>query len=120
MVVVTVRHHDQIYALLRDSGPAQVRFEPGKAAKGWAEFLTKAGIDKDTLASRVDHQHVARGLDHRLHEVRLQQRSEFSFRGVHSEDRPDRKRPIAIRDHGRLEVADLEAIKAIAVLGFRT
>src|SRR4029077_1126536 len=27
-------------------------------------------------------------------------------------------RPIAIRDHGRLEVADLEAIKAIAVYWF--
>src|SRR5437899_9723211 len=44
-----------------------------------------------------------------------QHRSELSFRGVHSEDRPDRNRPIAIRDHGCLEVADLEAIEAIAV-----
>src|SRR5260370_32412770 len=35
----------------------------------------------------------------RLHEVCLQHRSEFSFRGVHNEDRPDRKLPIAIRDH---------------------
>jgi hypothetical protein len=41
--------------------------------------------------------------------------SEFSFRDVHSEDRPDRKLPMAIRDHSGLEVADLEAIKAIAV-----
>jgi hypothetical protein len=31
------------------------------------------------------------------------------------DDRPDRKLPMAIRDHGGLEVADLEAIKAIAV-----
>src|SRR2546421_6203868 len=31
------------------------------------------------------------------------------------EDRPDRYLPIAIRDHGCLEVADLEAIEAIAV-----
>src|SRR5229473_3752529 len=116
MVQVTVRRHDQIYALWRDSGPAQVRLEPGIAAEGWAEFLTKAGIDKDTLPSRVDHQRVARGLDHRLHEVCLQHRSEFGFRDVHGEDRPDRKLPIAIRDHGRLEVADLEAIEAIAVL----
>src|ERR1700731_5296671 len=54
MVQVTVRRHDQIYALRRDSGPAQVRLEPGKAAEGWTEFLTKAGIDKDTLPSRVD------------------------------------------------------------------
>src|SRR6476660_6732995 len=46
MVQVTVRRHDQIYALGRDSGPAQVRLKPGKAAEGWAEFLTKAGIDK--------------------------------------------------------------------------
>src|SRR6202023_226989 len=119
MVQVTVRDHDQIYALRRDPGAAQVRLEPGKAAEGWAEFLTKAGIDKDTLPSRVDHQHVVRGLDHRLHEVCLQHRSEFSFRGVHSEDWPDRKLPIAIRDHGCLEVADLEAIEAIAVQGFR-
>src|SRR6202158_1685651 len=115
MVQVTVRRHDQIYALWRDSGPAQVRLEPGKAAEGWAEFLTKAGIDKDTLPSRVDHQDVARELDHRLHEVCLQHQSEVSFRGVHSEDRADRYLPIAVRDHGRLEVADLEAIKAIAV-----
>src|ERR1700724_1191459 len=115
MVQVTVRDHDQIYALWRDSGPAQVRLEAGKAAEGWADFLTKAGIDKDTLPSRVDHQHVVRDLDHRLHEVCLQHRSEFSFRGVYSEDRPDRNRAIAIRDHGRLEVADLEAIEAIAV-----
>src|SRR5436190_11665956 len=115
MIQVTVRRRDQIYALWRDSGPAQVRLEPGKAAEGWAEFLTKPSIDKDTLPSRVDHQHVARGLDHRLHEVCPQHRSEFSFRGVHSEDRPDRYLPIAIRDHGRLEVPDLEAIKAIAV-----
>src|SRR5712675_631707 len=119
MVQVTVRYDDQIYALRRDSGPAQVRLGPGKAAEGWAEFLTKAGIDKDTLPTRVDHQHVVRDLDHRLHEVCLQHRSEFSFRGVHSEDRPDRNRPIAIRDQGRLEVADLEAIEAMAVLGSR-
>src|ERR1700726_2306967 len=115
MVQVTVRHHDQIYALWRDSGPAQVRLEPGKAAEGWAELLTKAGIDKDTLPSRVDRQDVVRGLDHRLHEVCLQHRSDFSFGDVHSEDWPDRNLPIAIRDHGCLEVADLEAIEAIAV-----
>src|SRR5580700_2540494 len=60
MVQVTVRNHDQIYALRRDPGPAQVRLEAGKAAEGWAEFLTKAGIDKDTLPSRVDHQRIAR------------------------------------------------------------
>src|SRR6202163_1862698 len=119
VVQMTVRYHDKIYALRRDSGPAQVRLEPGKAAEGWAAFLTKAGIDKDTLPSRVDHQHVVRGLDHRLHEVCLQHWSELSFRGVHSEDRPDRKLPIAIRDHGRLEVTDLEAIEAIAVEGSR-
>src|SRR5882672_6762970 len=114
MVEVTVRRHDQVYTLWRDSGPAQVRLQPGKAAEGWADFLTKAGIDKDALPSRVDHQDVVRGLDHRLHEVCLQHRSKFSFRGVHNEDRPDRYLPIAIRDHGRLEVADLEAIEAIA------
>src|SRR6266478_8480759 len=115
MVQVTVRYHDQIYALWRDSGPPQVRLEPGKGAEGWAELLTKAGIDKDTLLSRVDDQHVVRDLDHWLHEVCLQHRSELSFRGVHSEDRPERNLPIAIRDHGRLEVADLETIEAIAV-----
>src|SRR6267378_4303030 len=53
VVQVTVRRHDQIYALWRDSGPAQVRLEPGIAAEGWAKFLTKAGIDKNTLPSRV-------------------------------------------------------------------
>src|SRR5277367_4252002 len=42
MVQVTVRHHDQIYALWRDSGPTQVRLEPGKVAEGWAASLTKA------------------------------------------------------------------------------
>src|SRR5712672_2347304 len=68
MVEVTVRRHDQIYALRRNFGPAQVRLEPGKAAEGWADFLTKAGIDKDTLPSRVDHQRVVRALDHRIHE----------------------------------------------------
>src|SRR5438034_4335627 len=83
MVQVTVRYHDQIYALWRDSGPPQVRLEPGKGAEGWAELLTKAGIDKDTLLSRVDDQHVVRDLDHWLHEVCLQHRSELSFRGVH-------------------------------------
>src|SRR6185295_4716206 len=119
MIQVAVRRHDQIYALWQDPGPAQVRLEPGKTAEGWAELLTKAGIDKDTLPSRVDHQYVAGGLDHRLHEVCLQHLRQFSFRGVHSEDRPDRKLPIAIGDHGRLEVADLEAIKAIAVERFR-
>src|SRR6267143_2358155 len=112
MVQVTMRRHDQIYALWRDSGPAQVRLEPGKTAEGWAELLTKAGIDKDTLPSRVDHQHVVRGLDQRLHEVCLQHRSELSFSDVHSEDRPDRNLSIAIRDDGRLEVANLEAIEA--------
>src|SRR5713101_6326654 len=115
MVQMTVRHHDQIYAFWRDSGPAQVRPEPRKAAEGWAEFLTKAGIDKDTLPSRIDHQDVVGDLDHRLHKVCLQHRSKFSFRDVHSEDRPDRYLPRAIRDHGRLEVPDLEAIEAIAV-----
>src|SRR6202051_1807274 len=34
MVQVTVRDHNQIYALWRDSGPAQVRLEAGKAAEG--------------------------------------------------------------------------------------
>src|SRR6266480_5580744 len=48
VVQVTVRRHDQIDALWRDPGPAQVRLEPGKAAEGWADFLTKTGIDKDT------------------------------------------------------------------------
>src|ERR1700676_2135448 len=115
MVQMTVRRHNQIYALWRDSGPAQVRLEPGKATVRWAEFLAKAGIDKDTLLSRVDHQDVVGDLDHRLHEVCLQHRSKFSFRDVHSEDRPDRYLPRAVRDHGRLEVPDLEAIKAIAV-----
>src|SRR5271168_5195703 len=67
MVQVTVRDHDQIYALWRDSGPAQVRLEPGKAAEGWADFLTKAGVNKDTHPSCVDHQHVVRDLDHWLH-----------------------------------------------------
>src|SRR5258708_10577266 len=52
MVQMTVRRHDQIYALWRDSGPAQIRIEPGKATEGWAEFLTEAGIDKHTLPSR--------------------------------------------------------------------
>src|SRR5580704_12718104 len=55
MVQVTVRYHDQIYALWRDSGPAQIRLEPGKAAEGWTAFLTKTGIDKNTFPSRVDH-----------------------------------------------------------------
>src|SRR5712664_4271507 len=119
MVQVTVRYHDQIYALWRDSGPAQVRLEPGKAAEGWAEFLTKAGIDKDTLPSRIGHQDVVGDLDHRLHKVCLQQRSKFSFRDVHGEDRPDRYLPRAIRDYRRLEVADLEAIEAIAVYWVR-
>src|SRR5712692_8529727 len=76
MVQVTVRYHDQIYALWRDSGPTQVRPEPRKAAEGRAELLTKAGIDKDTFRSCVDHQNVVRGLDNRLHEVCLQHRSE--------------------------------------------
>src|ERR1700716_4070277 len=40
MVQVTVRRHDQIDALWRDSGPAQVRLKLGKAAEGWAKFLT--------------------------------------------------------------------------------
>src|SRR6202030_3812929 len=115
MVQMTVRDHDQIDALRQYSGPAQVRLEAGKAAEGWADFLTEASIDKDTLPSRVDHQRVVRGLDHGLHEVCLQHRSEFSFIGVRGEDRPDRYRPIAIRDHGRLEVADLEAIEAVPV-----
>src|ERR1700722_4543509 len=119
MVQVTVRRHRQIYAFWRDSGPAQVCPELGKAAKRWAEFLTKAGVDKDTLPFSVDYQNVVRDLDHRLHEVCLQHRSEFSFRDVHSEDRPDRKLPVAIRNHSGPEVADLEAIEAIAVLGFR-
>src|ERR1700730_4269151 len=115
VVQMTVRYHDQIYALWRDSGPAQVRLEPGKATEGWTEFLTKARIDKDALPSRVDSQDVVRGLNHRLHEVCLQHPSDFGFRGVHNEDRPDRYLPIAIRDHGRLEVADLEAIETVAV-----
>jgi hypothetical protein len=63
MVQVTLRDHDQIYALWRDSGLAQVRLEPGKAAERWADFLAEAGVDKDTLPSRVDHQQVVRCLD---------------------------------------------------------
>src|ERR1700694_1689059 len=38
VVQMFVRRHNQIYALWRDSGPAQVRLEPGKAAEGRAEF----------------------------------------------------------------------------------
>src|SRR5712672_3966537 len=51
MVQVTVRYDDQIDALDRDCGPAQICLEPGKAAEGWAELLTTAGIDKDTFRS---------------------------------------------------------------------
>jgi hypothetical protein len=69
MVQVTMRRHDQIDTPCCDFAPAQVRLEPGKAAEGWAEFLTKAGIDKETLPSRVGHQRVVRGFDHRRHEV---------------------------------------------------
>jgi hypothetical protein len=43
-----------IYAFWRDTGPAQVRLEPGKVAEGWSEFLTEAGIDKDALPSSID------------------------------------------------------------------
>ena len=64
-----MRDHDQIYALWRDSGSDQVRLKPGKAAEGLTDFLTEAGVDKDTLPSRVDDQRVVRCLDHRLHEV---------------------------------------------------
>src|ERR1700752_4892450 len=32
MVQMTVRDHDHIYAVWRDSGPAQIRLEPGKVA----------------------------------------------------------------------------------------
>src|ERR1700674_1284746 len=42
MVVVPVGHHDQVYALWRDSGPAKVRLEHGKGAEGRPELLTKA------------------------------------------------------------------------------
>src|SRR6202043_554917 len=87
MVQVTMRNRDQIDTLRRDSCPAHVLIERRKVAEGWAEFLAKAGVDKDTLPSRVDHQRVVGDLDHRLHEVCLQHRSEFSLRGVHSEDR---------------------------------
>src|SRR5580704_1716050 len=69
MVEMTVRDHDQVYALWRNSRPAQVRLKPGKVAEGWADFLTEAGVDKDTLPSRINHQRVVRCLDHRLHEV---------------------------------------------------
>ena len=119
MIQVTVRDHDQIYALWRDSGLGQVRLEPGKAAKGWADFLAEAGVDEDALPSRVDHQRVVLRLDYRLHKVCRQYGIDFSFRGIRDEDRPDWNRPLAIRNHRRLEVADLEAIKAIAVYGFR-
>src|ERR1700676_685762 len=115
MVQVTVRDYDQIDTLRRDSGAAQVSVKSGKAAERWADFLTKACIDKDTLPPRVDHQRVVRCLDRWLHEVRLQYRGKFGFSGVHDEDRADRKLNISIRDHCRLEVADLEAIEAIAV-----
>src|ERR1700692_1352292 len=47
MIQGPVRAHDQVYALWRNSGPAQVRLKPGKAAEGWADFLTEAGVDKD-------------------------------------------------------------------------
>src|ERR1700681_3175982 len=40
VVQMTVRDQNQIYAVRRDSGPAQVRLELGKAAEGWAELLT--------------------------------------------------------------------------------
>ena len=46
----------------------------GKLPKG-------AGVDKDTLPSRVDHQRVVLRLDYRLHKVCRQYRSDFSFRG---------------------------------------
>src|SRR5271168_5071281 len=119
MVQMTVRDHDQIDALWSDSGPAQVRLEPGKAAEGWADFLPEASIDKNKLLSRVDYQHVIGDLDHRLHEVCFQHRGKFAFRDVHGEHGSHWKLTIAIRDYGRLEFADLEAIEAIAVEGFR-
>src|SRR5690348_2357016 len=41
VVQMTVRQRDQVDALWSDPGATQVRLEPGKAAEGWAEFLTK-------------------------------------------------------------------------------
>src|SRR5258708_31518781 len=64
MVQVTMRRHDQIDAPWRDSGPAQVCLESGKAAEGWAELLTKAGIGNETLPPCVDYQAVVCGFDH--------------------------------------------------------
>src|SRR3984957_12113545 len=59
MIQVTVRRHDQIYALRRDGGPAQVRLERGKAAEGSAEFLTEAGIAKDALGPVKIHSYLS-------------------------------------------------------------
>src|SRR6266404_5235969 len=55
MVQMTVRRHDQIYALGRDSGPAQIRVEPGKATEGWAEFLANTGASSasETFIARI-------------------------------------------------------------------
>src|ERR1700729_686418 len=41
MVQMTVRDHDQIYALWRDSGSAQVRLKPGKLPNGGPLFSPK-------------------------------------------------------------------------------
>src|SRR5258708_31068329 len=40
MVQMTVRDHDQVYALWRNSRSDQVRLKPGKAAEEWTDFLT--------------------------------------------------------------------------------
>jgi TetR/AcrR family transcriptional regulator, transcriptional repressor for nem operon len=50
MVVMTERHHDQIDALWRDPGPAQVRREPGKVAEALSNEILK-NVQRDVLAS---------------------------------------------------------------------
>jgi len=96
--------------------PARTRLASSpESCEGRAEFLAKARIDKDALPSRVDNQDVVRDLDDRLQEVCLQHWSDFSVSGVHYEDRLDWYLPVAIRNHGRFEVAYFEAIEAMAV-----
>jgi hypothetical protein len=52
MVQVTVRDHTSLCLWRNSARPSSLK--PGKAAEGGLIF-TEAGVDKDTLPSRVDH-----------------------------------------------------------------
>ena len=115
VIKMSVRKNDEINAVERNARTLEVGLELPEVARSSTKFFTPSAIDEDPFASRIDNESMDGALDGCRHEIRLEHGGEFGFRDVRSEERSDSNASKAVRDYGRLELTNLETIKAVTV-----